>query len=32
MSTTASAQHIPGVGTVYLPVSDQDRALTVAGT
>jgi catechol 2,3-dioxygenase-like lactoylglutathione lyase family enzyme len=27
MSTTASAQHIPGVGTVYLPVSDQDRAL-----
>jgi catechol 2,3-dioxygenase-like lactoylglutathione lyase family enzyme len=25
---TASAQHIPGVGTVYLSVSDQDRALT----
>jgi len=24
---TAAAQHIPGVGTVYLPVSDQDRAL-----
>lgn len=22
-----TAQHIPGVGTVYLPVSDQDRAL-----
>jgi catechol 2,3-dioxygenase-like lactoylglutathione lyase family enzyme len=25
---TASAQHIPGVGTVYLSVNDQDRALT----
>ena len=24
---TATAQHIPGVGTVYLAVSDQDRAL-----
>ena len=24
---SASAQHIPGVGTVYLAVSDQDRAL-----
>src|SRR6476469_7903423 len=23
----ATAQHIPGVGTVYLAVSDQDRAL-----
>jgi catechol 2,3-dioxygenase-like lactoylglutathione lyase family enzyme len=23
----AAAQHIPGVGTVYLAVSDQDRAL-----
>ncbi len=24
---TDAAPHIPGVGTVYLPVSDQDRAL-----
>ena len=24
---TATAQHIPGVGTVYLAVSNQDRAL-----
>lgn len=24
---TDPARHIPGVGTVYLPVSDQDRAL-----
>lgn len=24
---TASGQHIPGVGTVYLAVTDQDRAL-----
>ena len=24
---TGTAQHIPGVGTVYLAVSDQDRAL-----
>jgi catechol 2,3-dioxygenase-like lactoylglutathione lyase family enzyme len=27
MTDTSTAQHIPGVGTVYLPVSDQDRAL-----
>ena len=27
MAATATAQHIPGVGTVYLAVSDQDRAL-----
>lgn len=27
MTDTAAAQHIPGVGTVYLTVSDQDRAL-----
>ena len=27
MTAAASAQHIPGVGTVYLAVSDQDRAL-----
>ena len=27
MTATGSAQHIPGVGTVYLAVSDQDRAL-----
>ena len=24
---TGTGQHIPGVGTVYLAVSDQDRAL-----
>jgi catechol 2,3-dioxygenase-like lactoylglutathione lyase family enzyme len=27
MTDKATAQHIPGVGTVYLAVSDQDRAL-----
>ncbi|WP_374969652.1 VOC family protein [Terrabacter sp. BE26] len=27
MPDTGAAQHIPGVGTVYLAVSDQDRAL-----
>ncbi|GAA1251662.1 VOC family protein [Oryzihumus leptocrescens] len=27
MTATGTAQHIPGVGTVYLAVSDQDRAL-----
>src|SRR6478672_3263814 len=27
MNATGTAQHIPGVGTVYLVVSDQDRAL-----
>ena len=27
MTDTATANHIPGVGTVYLAVSDQDRAL-----
>ena len=27
MTTSGTAQHIPGVGTVYLAVSDQDRAL-----
>jgi catechol 2,3-dioxygenase-like lactoylglutathione lyase family enzyme len=27
MSATGTTQHIPGVGTVYLAVSDQDRAL-----
>jgi len=27
MSASENPQHIPGVGTVYLPVSDQDRAL-----
>jgi catechol 2,3-dioxygenase-like lactoylglutathione lyase family enzyme len=27
MTATANAQHIPGVGTVYLAVSNQDRAV-----
>ena len=27
MTGTSTAQHIPGVGTVYLAVTDQDRAL-----
>jgi hypothetical protein len=27
LTATGMAQHIPGVGTVYLAVSDQDRAL-----
>jgi catechol 2,3-dioxygenase-like lactoylglutathione lyase family enzyme len=27
MTATGTTQHIPGVGTVYLAVSDQDRAL-----
>jgi glyoxalase/bleomycin resistance protein/dioxygenase superfamily protein len=27
MTATGTAQHIAGVGTVYLAVSDQDRAL-----
>ena len=27
MTATPTVQHIPGVGTVYLPVSDQDRSL-----
>ena len=27
MAATATAQHIPGVGTVYLAVGDQERAL-----